>query len=169
MYLPAELADEGLATRLTHLATTRFVMPLAAPDFANDTGPITVFLHHGNEAVPVALPIRPTHDGFVSLCIPVGPGRYHAAVPFGALAAHVEIDAVVALPAEEYLAGRHDTDQRTSVITPTLHGIVPLSDRLWHCPDPAGLALFSAAPPADGKNLVILVVFRPIGTPAGAA
>jgi FMN phosphatase YigB (HAD superfamily) len=168
MYLPAELAREGLATRLTHLTTARFVMPLAAPDFADDAGPIAVTLCHGGDAVRIDLPIRPTHDGFFSLCIPVGPGRYTAAVAFGTLAAHVEIDTVIAMPADEYLAGRHDTDQRTVAITATLQGIVPLTDRLWHCPDPAGLALFAAPPAADGQNLVILVVFRPIGQPAVA-
>ena len=162
MFLPAELAQEGLATRLAHLVTARFPMPLAAPDFADDRGTCPVILSDGREATRVELPIRPTHDGFAALAIPVGPGRMVAAVPFGALAGHVEIHAITALPAAEYLDARHDSADRTQTVKPHLEGITALTARLWHCPDPSGVALLHAAPIDAATNLIIVVVFRTI-------
>jgi FMN phosphatase YigB (HAD superfamily) len=161
MFLPAELAEEGLATRLTHLAMTRFQLPLAAPDFAGDRGTIAVILSDGREATQIELPIRPTHDGFCALCIPVGTGRFVAAVPFGTVARHVEVRSIVAMPAHEYLDSRHDTAERSSVVVPQFDGIAPLTAHLWHCAGPAGFALL--APPQAEVNLVIVVVFRAVG------
>lgn len=162
MFLPAELAHEGLATRLAHLVTARFAMPFTAPDFAEDRGTCPVVLSDGREASRIDLPIRPTHDGWCTIAIPVGAGRLVAAVPFGALAGHVEVHSISALPAGEYLASRHDSAARTQRIVPQLEGIIALTDRLWHCPDPAGLALLHAAPIDAQTNLIILVVFRTI-------
>ena len=169
MFLPAELAEQGFATRLTHLATAVFHMPLAAADFAEDAGRVPVFLSRGHETTRIELPYRATHDGFHALCIPVGAGRFGAAVPFGVIAAHVEIHAIVAMPAREYLNNRHDTAGRETVIVPHFDGIIPLTDRLWHCPDPAALVHLQPPVPGDDTNLVIVVVFRPIGTANGAA
>ena len=168
MFLPAELAEEGFATRLTHLATARFHMPLAAADFAGDTGQIGVILSDAREATRVVLPIRPTHDGFCTLCIPVGAGRFVAAVPFGTIAPYVEVRSIVALPANEYLDSRHDSETREHAIVPQFEGITPLTGQLWHCPDPAGFALLQP-PPAEAAantNMVIVVVFRAVGADA---
>jgi len=163
MFLPAELAAEGFATRLTHLATARFHMPLASADFAGEIGQIAVILSDSREATRIALPIRPTHDGFCALCIPVGPARFVAAVAFGTFAGHVEVQSIVAMPAAEYLDSRHDSHARTHAVVPQFDGITPLTDRLWHCPDPAGFALLAPPPVSDATNLVIVVVFRAVG------
>jgi hypothetical protein len=163
MFLPAELAEEGFATRLTHLATARFHMPLAAGDFAGDAGQITVILSDAHNATQIALPIRPTHDGFGAVCIPVGAGRFVAAVPFGTIAAYVEVRSIVAMPASEYLDSRHDSETRARAITPQFDAITPLTRHLWHCPDASGFALLQPPPVHDDANLVIVVVFRAIG------
>lgn len=162
MYLPAELAEAGLPVRLAHLATARFHMPLLAADFAGDAGTIPVVLSRGGEAVRVDLPYRPTHDGWFALCIPAGAGTFAAAVPFGALAPFVEVHRAVAMPATEYLAGRHDSAQREVAMTPELAGITALTPRLWHCPDDQALALFAPPPSPQGRNMVTVVIFRPI-------
>ncbi len=163
MFLPAELTNEGLATRLTHFATARFHMPLTAADFASEVAQIPVILSDAHEATRIALPVRPTHDGFCALCIPVGPARYAAAVPFGALARYVEVRSISALPASEYLSARHDSHARESTVMPQFDGITALTEHLWHCPDAAGFALLQPPPAPSGDNLVIVVVFRPIG------
>ena len=166
MFLPAELAEEGFATRLTHLATMRFHMPLAAADLAGDVGQISVILSDTRDATPVSLPIRPTHDGFCALCIPVGAGRFVAAVPFGTLAPYVEVLSITAMPADEYLDNRHDSHLRACPIVPQFDRITALTEHLWHCPDPTGFALLQP-PPAQGDTaLMIVVVFRTIGDPA---
>jgi hypothetical protein len=163
MFLPAELAEQGFATRLTHLATARFHMPLASADFSGDTGEIAVILSDSRDATRIVLPYRPTHDGFCALCIPVGPGRFVAAVPFGTIADYVEVQSIVAMPAQEYLDNRHDTQDRAHAILPQFDGISPLTERLWHCPDPAGFALLAPPSAPDSTNLVIVVVFRAVG------
>ncbi len=163
MFLPAELVEQGLATRLTHLATARFHMPLAAADFAAETAQIGVILSDARHSTRVELPIRPTHDGFSAVCIPVGAGQFVAAVSFAEIAAYVEVQSIVAMPAKEYLDSRHDSDSRMQTITPQFEGITALTDLLWHCPDPAGFALLSPPAATDGANMVIVVVFRAVG------
>jgi FMN phosphatase YigB (HAD superfamily) len=163
MFLPAELAEQGFATRLTHLATACRHMPLLAADFAGEAGRIPVILSDARDATRVELPYRATHDGFFALCIPVGAGRFLAAVQFGAIATHVEVHAIVAMPTDEYLNNRHDTAGRESTIVPQFEGITPLTDRLWRCPDASGFAILQPPPVADAANHVIVVVFRPIG------
>jgi len=74
----------------------------------------------------------------------------------------------VAMPAREYLNNRHDTNTRESVIVPQFDGITPLTERLWHCPDPSGFALLQPPPGTDDTNLVIVVVFRAVGGGAPA-
>jgi len=166
MFLPAELAEQGFATRLTHLATARFHMPLASADFAGDIGQIAVILSDAHDATRITLPIRPTHDGFCALCIPVGASRFVAAVPFGTMAAFVEVQSIMAMPAREYLDSRHDTHDRACAIVPQFEGINPLTEWLWHCPDPAGFALLAPPPAPDETNMVIVVVFRTVGAHA---
>ena len=163
MFLPAELAEQGFATRLTHLTIACFHMPLAAADFGGEAGRMPVFLSKSNETARVELPYRATHDGFFALCIPVGPGRYRAAIPFGMVAPYVEIHAIVAMPAREYLNNKHDTAWRETAIKPQFDGITALTNRLWHCPDQTGLVQLQPPVPADDTNQVIVVVFRPVG------
>lgn len=162
MFLPAELAEEGLATRLTHLATARFHMPLAAADFAGYSGHTAVILSDAHAATQVLLPIRPTHDGFCVLCIPVGASRFVAAVPFGTISPYVEVRSIVAMPADEYLNSRHDSENRCCAIVPQFDRITALTGHLWHCPDPTGFALLPPPAKAD-TNLVIVIVFRAVG------
>jgi hypothetical protein len=164
MFLPAELAEQVFATRLTHLATARFHMPLAAADFAGDSGQISVILSDARNSTRIELPIRPTHDGFSALCIPVGAGRFVAAVSFATVAPYVEVQSIVAMPAKEYLDSRHDSDARSVTIVPQFEGVTPLTERLWHCPDPAGFALLAAPAQDEDTNLVIVVVFRAVGS-----
>lgn len=163
MFLPAELGEEGFATRMTHLAMARFPMPLTSADFADDAGQIAVILSDATESTRIALPYRPTHDGFYALCIPVGASRFVAAVPFGTLAPYIEVQAITAMPAGEYLDGQHDSQDRLSAVVPQFEAITPLTPKLWHCPDPSGFVLMQAPPAADAGNRVIVVVFRPVG------
>jgi hypothetical protein len=86
-----------------------------------------------------------------------------AAVPFGSLAPYIEVQAITAMPASEYLDGRHDSPERQSPVVPQFEAITPLTPRLWHCPDPAGFVLLQAPAARDGGNSVIVVVFRPVG------
>jgi FMN phosphatase YigB (HAD superfamily) len=170
MFLPAELAEEGMPARLTHLVMQRFHLPLAAGDFAADTGLVPVILSDADKATRVELPVRPTHDGYQALCIPVGTGQFVAAIPFAAVAAYVEVHAVFAMPAREYLDGRHDTHRRQTRIVPQLEGITALTEHLWHCPNPGGFALLQPPQAKDENNLVIVVVFRAVGEkPRGQA
>ncbi|WP_353230950.1 HAD family hydrolase [Novosphingobium sp.] len=163
MFLPAELAERGFATRLTHFATALFPMPLTAADFADDGGTLAVILSDNHRSTRIDLPIRPTHDGYSALCIPVGASRFVAAIPFGNLAPFVEVHSITALPAREYLDNRHDTHTRQVAVVPQFEGIVPLTDRLWHCPEAGGFVLLPPPPAIDDANMVIVVVFRAIG------
>lgn len=163
MFLPAELAGENLATRLTHLATARFHMPFTAEDFAGGNRTVPVIYSDTRGATRLELPTRPTHDGYEALCIPVGDGRFTVGVQFAALASHVEVESIVALPAKEYLDARHDSHAREFAIEADLNGITALTPRLWDCSDAAGFAFLQAPVGRFDGDILIVVVFRLVG------
>jgi FMN phosphatase YigB (HAD superfamily) len=163
MFVPAELAGEGMPLRLANLATTRFASPLTFADVASgeDTVPVVLVQSHGE--VQRVCPARPTHDGFRALCIPLGADRYPVAIQIGAAARHVEIEAIFAVPTSEYLHTRVSLVSRETPVTPLLDGIVEYAPGLWQCASDYAFALLQPPDMADVDDLMLVMVFRPLG------
>lgn len=169
MFLPAELAKEGLATRLTHFAANRYSLPLIYADFANDGVTVPVIYADTRETVQTTFHAKATHDGYYALCVPMGASKFSAAVQFGAVFEWVEVYSISVLPAAEYLKGLHDTPEREIGLRAILDGITEIAPNLWHCVDPAGFALVQPPEPQDDTQMLMVLVFRPVvirATPA---
>ena len=169
MFLPAELAKEGLATRLTHFAANRYSLPLTYADFANDGVMVPVIYADARETVQTNFHAKATHDGYYALCVPMGANKFSAAVQFGAVFEWVEVYSISVLPAAEYLKGLHDTHEREIGLRAILDGITEVAPNLWHCTDPAGFALVQPPEPKDDTKMLMVFVFRPVVTRAAPA
>jgi len=163
MFVPAELADEGLPLRLANFAATRFASPLTFSDVVSGDGTVPVVLVEPQGEVQRVCPARPTHDGFRALCIPLGTRRYPVAVQIGAVGRHVEIDVIMAVPTSDYLYTQVRETPREMAITPLLDGIVEYAPGLWHCQSDYAFALLQPPPMEGIDDLMLIMVFRPIG------
>ncbi|WDF73267.1 HAD family hydrolase [Novosphingobium sp. KACC 22771] len=163
MFLPAEMSEEGMATRLAYLATSRFGMMLNVSDFVAEGGFLVPTIYsNGQEVVETRFNALPTHNGYHSLCIPIGDCRFTAAIQFGALFDWVEVYSITALPQAEHLNNKHDTASREIAMAPLLEGIEAVAANLWHCTSPHGFALINPPPRRDDTPMMLLVVFRPV-------
>ena len=163
MFLPAELADEGMPLRLANLAANRFAAPLSFADMISGGGEVPVILAKPTGEVCATCPARPTHDGFRALCIPMGTERHPVAVQLGAVARHVEIETVIAVPTDDYVHTRAGFAANETPIVPLLDGIIEYAPGLWQCQSAHAFALIQPPPLPLVKDLMLVLVYRPLG------
>jgi hypothetical protein len=163
MFLPAELAGEGLPLRLANFAATRFAAPLTFADMGSGGTSVPVILVKPQGETAGICPARPTHDGFRALCIPLGKERYPVVVQIGAVARHVEIETILAVPTSDYIHTRVGFAARETPLTPLLDGIVEYAPGLWQCQSDYAFAMIQPPPLDDIADLLLVMVFRPIG------
>jgi hypothetical protein len=163
MFLPAELAGEGLPLRLANFAAARSGAPLTFGDMGSGTASVPVILVQPHGEVSRVCPARPTHDGFHALCIPLGKDRYPVVVQIGAVGRHVEIETILAVPTADYIHTRVGFAARETRLAPLLDGIVEYAPGLWQCQSDYAFAMIQ--PPAldDIADLLVVMVFRPVG------
>lgn len=172
MFLPAEMAGQPMALRLAHLATSRFASPLTFEDVLAGDGhvPVVLVTERGEEQVDC--PTRPTHDGFFALCIGLGAARHPVAVQLGAIAPFVEIEAVLAVSIQTYIRSRGEVDRsgedpRVVPLTPLLDNIDMLSDTVWQCRSTSAFALLTPPALEDVNDLMLVLIYRPVGASHG--
>lgn len=163
MFVPAELAGHGLPLRLANFAATRFAAPLTFADTVSGGGTVPVILVRPEGEQRGIAPARPTHDGFHALCIPLGTERCPVAVQIGAVARHVEIEAILAVPTGDYIAVRQGFAPRETAIVPLLDGIAEYAPGLWHCRSDFAFALLHPPALEPVTDLLLVMVFRPLG------
>ena len=163
MFLPAELAGEGMPLRLANLAATRCAAPLTFADMVSGGEHVPVIMVGPDGEMQRQCPARLTHDGFRALCIPVGANRNPVAVLIGQIARHIEIEAILAVSTDDYVHTRVGFAAQETPITPLLDGIVEYAPGLWHCQTPHAFALIQ--PPALDQvpDLMLVMVFRALG------
>ena len=106
---------------------------------------------------------RPTHDGFAALCIPLGEDRYPVAVQIGAVARHLEIETIVAVPTCDYIQTCNGNNPREVPVAPMLDGVSEFAPGLWQCRNDYAFALLQPPAMEGVKDLLLVMVFRPVG------
>jgi FMN phosphatase YigB (HAD superfamily) len=163
MFVPAELAGQGMPVRLANFAATRFAAPLTFADSVSGGSNVPVILVKPHGEVAGVCPARPTHDGFAALCIPLGSERYPVVVQIGAIARHVEIETILAVPTSDYTQTSNGRPAREVPVTPLLDGVVEYAPGLWTCASDYGFAMLHP-PVLEGiDDLLLVMVYRPIG------
>ena len=168
LYIPAELAKQGMPTRLAHFLTSRFASNFRIPDFFANGIIVPTFYTDGAETVPANFNATPTHDGYHARCIPIRDCKLTNAIQFGALFDWIEVYSMTAVPADEHLNNSHDSAKREVEMFPILDGIEAVTSNLWHCKSKEGFALFKPPLRQNEGDMLLLVVFRPVSWRPGA-
>ena len=176
MYLPAELADEGLPTRLTLFAAKRWGLPLTFADFAGKPIDLPVIFAAEDEVTRQIIPAMPTHDGWYVAAVPIGDCRFAAALCLGSVAQWLEVGPIRAMPVAAFLGDSPEIlPEDSAPLPPLADGMEEAAPGLWHCTDSGGLLLVSPPPRVDARPMLLTVALRPIiargntGDNAGAA
>lgn len=162
MYLPAELAGEDLATRLSLFAHKRFGLGFTYEDDAPGAPEFPVIHIDGPQASQSNVTAQPTHDGYFAMRVPIGAGRYSIAVQFGAKLEWVQVESVTAAP----VSSLKDGDVQPVPLAPLLDDMEQTAPHLFHCQSETGLMLIN--PPrlencdAGQDQLMVEIVFRPL-------
>ena len=172
MYLPAELADEGLPTRLALFAAKRWGLPLTFADFAGKPIDLPVIFAADETVARQTVAAMPTHDGWYVAAIPSGDCRFAAALCLGAIAQWLEVGPIRAMPVSAFLSDAPEVDRDHSDAAPLLpiaDGMEEAAPGLWHAADAAGLLLVPPPPRQDATPMLLAVPLRPIITRGGTA
>ena len=162
MYLPAELAGEGLAPRLTLFAAKRWSLPFSFADFAGKGLDLPVIFLAGEEVVRQTITATPTHDGWHLAAIPIGDCRFAAALVFGEIAEWLELGPVRALPVADFLADIPNAEVHALALETFAEGMESPTPGLWRCADTGGLLLVPPPARANDTPMLLTVPFRPI-------
>lgn len=157
MFVPGELQRHGLPLNLSLFAANRFGLDLRHRDFDVGGIEVPVILADATDHHASGFTAFPTAEGFHRLTIPVGAGRYTAAIQLGALCEWVQVDSARFVPVQEAAGAATVSATPATIVADAMTAVAP---DLYEA-SPGGLLL---VPPPTGArdNLVLELVFRPI-------
>jgi FMN phosphatase YigB (HAD superfamily) len=157
MFVPGELQRHGLPLNLSLFAANRFGLDLRNADFEVGGVDVPVILADAADHSLTTFTARPTAEGYYRLAIPIGAGRYTAAVQLGAVCAWVQVDAARFVPLKQFDSNVADAGTPAVTVADAMTAAAP---DLYEA-QPNGLLL--VPPPAGQVDLTVLeIVFRPI-------
>ena len=157
MNVPAEIRRHGLPLNLTLLNSMRFALDLRTSDFETDGIDLAVILADATDQMVAELRATPTADGYYRLLVPIGAGRFTAAIPLGRACEHVQIAEMRFERIDDLDAGRGD---RSIAAVALYDAMTTLAPDLYAA-QPNGLVIVPP-PAATSENIVLSLIFRPI-------
>jgi hypothetical protein len=163
MNYPIELRSAGIELSLALFAHHRFALGIALDDVTLRRETVPLLIADERNASVVTVEARATHDGYFSLEIPLGEGRFNTAVLFGKRYGWLQIESVQILP----LRGLYDPefDERALDVSGSTRfdGMRLVADGLFECVSEAGFMLIPPERPEGERGaLACRVVYRPI-------
>ncbi|MEE4201625.1 HAD family hydrolase [Erythrobacter sp.] len=167
MFLPAEIANESIETRLALLVQKCAGLGLAYSDGAPAEIAIpAVFLGESDEARST-VPAQPTHAGYYCTRIPVPRGAKSIALILGAVFESFQLDSVTA-SAVRSLKGKGGEAAKARDIAWHGDGFAETGAGVFACESEQALILVTPPEQGDEPQMIELVL-RPIGEVKGAA
>ncbi|MCP5395375.1 MAG: HAD family hydrolase [Sphingomonadaceae bacterium] len=165
MYLPAELAGQGAATRLALLATKRFGLPLTFADFSEATLAIPAVFATTQDAKSQIVTAHATQDGWYMAAIPIGESRYAVALQFGAACDYLQLDSAFFEDQADFLGRRgHGANSSRIDATAEFDSLPEIAPGLYDCSAQAGFMIVHPPASAEVGGKILTVVFRPVFT-----
>ncbi|MEO0464058.1 MAG: HAD family hydrolase [Pseudomonadota bacterium] len=164
MFLPAELAQEDMSTRLALMAHKRFGLGLTYADCAPRSLSLPVFHVSGEASATSTLEARATHDGFFVARIPLSAEAGAVALHLGPRLEWVEIAEVACVPVATLSKGeREPGDGATPPLTPSLQydAMREHAPGLYECESENALMLIMP-PPLPPEPHMLEIVLRPL-------
>jgi hypothetical protein len=157
MYVPAEVRRHGLPLNLSLFTTLRHSLDLRSGDFECGGVTIPVILADATGQSLLELEAKSTADGYYRMLIPVGQGRFTAAIALGASCEHLQIDDARFYSVEDLEASKRSGGVPAVRMTDAMTELAPD----LFAASPNGVVI--VAPPANARdNMVLSFVFRPI-------
>jgi hypothetical protein len=155
-YVPAELAKHGLPLNLSLFGTMRFAMDLRDGDFQAGAIRVPVIMADATSQTMIDFDAVPTAEGFYRINVPIGAGKFTAAIQLGALVEWVQI-----ADTHFYAMDEFDREWSATALPATTipDGMRAVTEGMYEL-DPHGV-LVAPAPQAS-TPLVLSVVFRPL-------
>ncbi len=162
MFLPAELAQSDMSTRLSLMVQKRFGMGLSYTDHAPQTVAIPAFFLDGEKTMATTVEARATHDGYFAARIPLGETPYTIALQVGAAFEWVEIESVSRAPIDA-LSGDGGNDEKPKPAQIHLDQIQEHASGILECHEPtATLTVMPDLACQSQEAQMLEVVFRPL-------
>ncbi|MCK0129430.1 HAD family hydrolase [Erythrobacter sp. F6033] len=162
MFLPAELAQEDMSTRLALIAQKRFGLGLSYTDYAPATLEMAVFYVNAADTAQAIVEARATHDGYFAARVPLGDKGNGVALKVGAACEWIEIASVTCAPVSG-LAGGVVNDTRPTLVTPQFDGLEERTPGIFECTSENAFALVTpSALHASDEPQMLEFVFRPL-------
>ncbi|HVI99725.1 MAG TPA: HAD family hydrolase [Sphingomonas sp.] len=156
MFVPGEIQRHGLPLNLCLFSASRFGLDIRGKDFDVGAIKVPVILADARDQTVMEIDAYPTAEGYYRIQVPIGAGKYTAAVQLGALCEWVqvqdatfhklsELDASIPVP---------------GAVAPTIaEGMRAVATDLYEA-DPHGVLIAPA--PRTTESLVLCIIFRPI-------
>lgn len=170
MFLPADLAQEDMSTRLALLVQKRFGLGLTYADYAPRTLDLPGFYLAADATSSRTITARPTHDGYYVARLPIAQGAEAMALQVGAVCGWIEI-ASITQSRLATLTGAHEDEAAQPCENVRFDNMHEHAPGLFQCLSASALILITpdpeAAEDAPGTRMVE-VVLRPLGQGAAA-
>ncbi|TRD11069.1 HAD family hydrolase [Erythrobacter insulae] len=162
MFLPAELAQEDMSTRLSLIAQKRFGLGLSYTDHTRSAFELPVFYVSSNDTAQTTVEARATHDGYFAARIPLGSKGFGAALQFGGVLEWIELVSITCSPVSG-LKGGFANDAPPVPVTAQFDGVEERAPGLFECLSETSLVLVPPdAVPACDEPQMLEFVFRPL-------
>ncbi len=162
MFLPAELAQEDMATRLSLFLQKRYGLGLSYTDHSPRKISMPVFYVGTSTSASSQIEARATHNGYFAAQLPVSATQNGIAIGLGAAFEWVEI-ASVSRASIESLRGGLDNDDAPKPLQTIADGMTEHAPGIYECSDKAGVLFIPAAQLTPrGSDDMVEIVLRPI-------
>ena len=165
MYLPAELAEEDIALRLSLFTQRSFGLSLTYADSSPGSIEIPSIYLNGETISQERLAATPTVDGYLVVRAPIGKGAYNLALQLGDVFEWVEIKSATASPVSSLKATGSEPALTRGVAVHS-DGIEERAKGIFECTNDQSVLLFQ--PPEIGgvteneEDWMLEVVLRPL-------
>jgi hypothetical protein len=158
IYIPGEIRGQGLALNLSMLAWRRFGLEITTGDMTGTPMQLPVILADAQGETVIDVDAHPTHDGYYAMAIPLGAGRFTAAVQWGSAVDCVQIES-----ARFHVVETFGMTDAQSIPAPMVHdGMDAVADGLFRCTGPAALTMVPPPQLKQEVEVLLHIVFRPV-------
>ncbi|MEM8724931.1 MAG: HAD family hydrolase [Pseudomonadota bacterium] len=162
MFLPAELAQEDMSTRLSLFTQMRFGLGLTYEDFAPRDLSIPAIYVGAKDSARATISAKPTYDGYLAARLPIGDANQAIALQIGAACDWVEIASVTRSPIAS-LKGGALNDAAPAPVAVQLDAMTQHAPGIYECAGENALILVTLDTASqDSDPEMIEIVFRPL-------
>jgi len=162
MFLPAELAEEDMSTRLALMVQKRFGLGLTYSDYAPRTIALSALYLGEQGGTRRRIEAQPTHDGFFVARLPVAERSEAVALLLGERMRWVEIASITRSPIAS-LAANEASDEKPMRVAAEYDGMAERAPGLFECTAPEGLVMVRKSASANRHEAQIIeIVLRPV-------